>query len=72
MNINESELVNQFMKITNISNKNFALAYLKKNKFDIENAIDEFFDNNNIDPCNVNNNDLLKEKNLYKKIKKFI
>ena len=64
MNINESELVNQFMKITNISNKNFALAYLKKNKFDIENAIDEFFDNNNIDPCNVNNNDLLTEKNL--------
>ena len=64
MNINESELVNQFMKITNISNKNFALAYLKKNNFDIENAIDEFFDNNNIDPCNVNNNDLLTEKNL--------
>ena len=64
MNINESELINQFMKITNISNKNFALAYLKKNKFDIENAIDEFFDNNNIDPCNVNNNDLLTEKNL--------
>ena len=64
MNINESELVNQFMKITNISNKNFALAYLKKNKFDIENAIDEFFDNNNIDPCNINNNDLLTEKNL--------
>ena len=64
MNINESELVNQFMKVTNISNKNFALAYLKKNKFDIENAIDEFFDNNNIDPCNINNNDLLTEKNL--------
>ena len=64
MNINESELINQFMKITNISNKNFALAYLKKNKFDIENAIDEFFDNNNIDPCNINNNDLLTEKNL--------
>ena len=54
MSNSNNELIEKFMKITKISNSDFALGYLKKYNFDLEKSIDLFFENNGINPCEIN------------------
>ena len=56
MSNNKNELIEKFMKITKISNNDFAFGYLKKYDFDLEKSIDLFFENNGINPCEIKEN----------------
>jgi len=68
MSNNNNELIERFMKITKISNKDFAFVYLKKSNFDLEKSIDLFFQNNGINPCEIHEK---KETNNYSNSKIF-
>ena len=56
MSNSNNELIEKFMKITKISNNDFAFGYLKKYDYDLEKSIDLFFENNGINPCEIKEN----------------
>ena len=47
----EKKMMEKFMRITNEKDENISSAFLNKYLYNLDNAIEAYFDNYNIDPC---------------------
>ena len=55
MSKEEKKMIQRFMTITKIKNENSSIAYLNKYLYNLDNAIEAYFLNNNIDPIERKN-----------------